>query len=167
MYYRSILHVACVINRGMSFYERFRFCSMIPGSMPMRGPGSGGPRGGGGGAGGMRGPMGRGDYGKSSYAASIDTSSSQKRPLSLELLTCRQEQPAALRQMCKTFAQSSNHSGCRVRERDKSRRMRTRRGDCTYDHMGCFFFFSHEQNYTIGTLKTLLFFCCTLPLLWG
>ncbi|KAJ9576866.1 hypothetical protein L9F63_006565, partial [Diploptera punctata] len=35
--------------------------SMLPGSMPMRGPGGPGPRGAGG-AGSMRGPMGRGDY---------------------------------------------------------------------------------------------------------
>jgi len=37
--------------------------SMLPSSMPMRGPGGPGPRGAGG-SGSMRGPMGRGDYGK-------------------------------------------------------------------------------------------------------
>lgn len=37
--------------------------SMLPSSMPMRGPGGPGPRGASGG-GSMRGPMGRGDYGK-------------------------------------------------------------------------------------------------------
>lgn len=40
--------------------------SMLPSSMPMRGPGGPGPRGSSGG-GSMRGPIGRGDYGKLLY----------------------------------------------------------------------------------------------------
>jgi hypothetical protein len=44
--------------------------SMLPGSMPMRGPGGPGPRGSSGG-GSMRGPIGRGDYGKLLYAFSL------------------------------------------------------------------------------------------------
>lgn len=38
---------------------------MVPGSMPMRGPG--------GARGGMRGPMGRGDYGKFLFISALNT----------------------------------------------------------------------------------------------